>query len=55
VADQSALHGVIALIRDLGLPLLTVHRLNPGVSRLGSPMTDLLSETPLMNTQGGTR
>jgi hypothetical protein len=26
VVDQAALHGVIALIRDLGLPLLSVRR-----------------------------
>ena len=26
VTDQAALHGVIALIRDLGLPLLSVNR-----------------------------
>jgi hypothetical protein len=27
VADQSALHGLLAKIRDLGLPLLSVKRL----------------------------
>ena len=27
VADQSALHGVLHKIRDLGLPLLTVQRI----------------------------
>ncbi len=27
IADQSALHGVLAKIRDLGLPLLSVERL----------------------------
>ena len=25
VADQAAVHGVLAKVRDLGLPLLTVH------------------------------
>jgi hypothetical protein len=29
VADQAALHGLLAKVRDLGLPLLAVRRLDP--------------------------
>ena len=30
LADQPALHGVLAKIRDLGLCLISVHRVGPG-------------------------
>ena len=29
VADQAALHGLLAKVRDLGLPLLAVRRIEP--------------------------
>ncbi len=29
VADQSALHGLIARVRDLGLPLLSIREVTP--------------------------
>ena len=34
VADQAALHGILAKIRDLGLSLLSVNRIN---SEMGHP------------------
>ena len=30
VVDQAALHGLLAKVRDLGLPLLSVQQINPG-------------------------
>jgi hypothetical protein len=30
VADQAALHGLLAKVRDLGLPLLSVRQISPG-------------------------
>jgi hypothetical protein len=31
VADQAALHGLLKKVRDLGMPLLSVNRADPGV------------------------
>ena len=30
IIDQAALHGLLKKVRDLGLPLLSVNRLDPG-------------------------
>jgi hypothetical protein len=38
LVDQSALYGVLKKVRDLGLPLLSVIRLEPGQS--GEPDSD---------------
>ncbi len=35
VIDQSALHGVLKKIRDLGMPLISVNRLDPGEESSG--------------------
>lgn len=35
LADQSALHGLLARIRDLGLPILLVARLQPSPDTQG--------------------
>ena len=32
IADQAALHGVLRKIRDVGLPLISVHHIMPGES-----------------------
>jgi len=37
VADQSALHGLLAKVRDLGLPLLLVKRVGSQIGRNGQP------------------
>jgi hypothetical protein len=47
--DQSALHGVLIKIRDLGLPLIAVHPVAAPVSarRDGEPQSTPASETPV--------
>jgi hypothetical protein len=34
IADQAALHGVLQRVRDLGMPLVSVERLDPGAPSL---------------------
>jgi hypothetical protein len=46
VADQAALHGLLDKIRDLGLPLLSVNRIEPGLQEgTGQPIWDRCSKT----------
>lgn len=37
VADQAALHGMLVVIRDLGLELISVEQLDPGTGTEKSP------------------
>ena len=37
IADQAALHGLLNGIRDLGLPLLSVHQVNPDGEKRSDP------------------
>ena len=33
IVDEAALHGILAKVRDLGLPLLAVERIEPGLEQ----------------------
>ena len=33
IVDEAALHGVLGKVRDLGLPLLAVNRVEPGLEQ----------------------
>lgn len=35
IQDQAALHGILAKVRDLGLPLISVVQIDPGTKRSG--------------------
>jgi hypothetical protein len=51
VVDQAALHGLLAKLRDLGVPLVSVLRLPQDDQ---SPLPDLSHTQPSSNPSGGT-
>ena len=52
VVDQAALHGLLKKVRDLGMPLLSVNRVEPGPSTtLGTGQADASD----VKQQNGTR
>jgi hypothetical protein len=46
VVDQTALHGVLIKIRDLGLPLLALTRLDPGSTDVRTGTMDSSRQGP---------
>ena len=45
VIDQAALHGLLRRVRDLGMPLLSVKRVNPDLSNtLGTGEVDAMGK-----------
>jgi hypothetical protein len=47
IADQAALHGVLQRVRDLGLPLVSVTRIEPA-----EPATTGTEADPIPDTEG---
>jgi hypothetical protein len=47
LTDQPALHGLLAQIRDLGLCLISVHRLDGGEAETQAPESDPLCTWPI--------
>lgn len=50
VVDQAALHGLLRMVRDLGLPLISVVRLGPDQPEASTPNLDRDQTTPERNS-----
>lgn len=53
VVDQAALHGLLRKVRDLGMPLIWVIRVNPGLA--AAPDIDQSAERPMSTFDSGGR
>ena len=51
VIDQAALHSLLRKVRDLGMPLLSVNRVEPGPSTVLSSPIQLNSSTSLPSSK----
>jgi hypothetical protein len=51
VTDQTALHGLITRVRDLGLPLVSVKQVVRRVKRRGGSSSDQESRNPLIGVE----
>lgn len=55
VIDQTALHGVLARVRDLAVPLLDVHRIPSPADDVAPPQVNGTTERPSTDGQRGGR
>ncbi|MCL4487132.1 MAG: hypothetical protein M1570_03260 [Chloroflexi bacterium] len=44
VIDQAALHGLLKKVRDLGMPLISVNRVNPGPAGKSESQREIKNE-----------
>jgi hypothetical protein len=44
VVDQAALHGLLKKVRDLGMPLISVNRVNPGPADKSETQREIKNE-----------
>ncbi len=44
VIDQAALHGLLKKVRDLGMPLVSVNRVNPGPANASETKMEVKNE-----------